>query len=156
MQNKRLIIIFIVVALIAGFSGGFYYRDYKTPLQINLPIINDTQSKPDNVDFGMFWDVWNLVKQKYVDQNTIDTQKMVYGAISGMVGAVGDPYTVFFTPKDTAAFNEDINGSFSGIGIEIGIRNDILTVVAPISGTPAEKAGILAGDKIVKIGDTGL
>jgi carboxyl-terminal processing protease len=152
MNNKKLTI-FLAIAIIAGFAGGFYYRDYKTPLRIDLPVINQTVSKPASVDFAMFWDVWNLIKDKYVDRDTLDTQKMIYGAISGMVNAAGDPYTAFFTPKDTEAFNEDINGSFSGIGIEIGIRNEILTVIAPIAGTPADKAGIMAGDKIAKIGD---
>lgn len=150
--NKKILGI-VIAAAIVGFAGGFYFHDYSALDQVNLPIINQTIGKPQDVDFAMFWDVWNLIQKKYVDKSKLDTQKMIYGAIDGMVNAVGDPYTVFFTPKDSEAFSEDINGSFSGIGIEIGIRNEILTVIAPIAGTPAEKAGILAGDKIIKIGD---
>ena len=76
-----------------------------------------------------------------------------YGAIKGMLAATGDPYTTFFSPKENRAFNEDISGIFEGIGAEMGIKDDVLTIIAPIEGMPAEKAGLLAGDKIVKIDD---
>jgi len=151
--SKKYLIIGIIAILAVGFAGGFYLRSFSAPIPVNLPLINQIIGKPQSVDFNMFWDVWNLIQKKYVDSGQLNTQKMVYGAIDGMVKSLDDPYTVFMEPKETKAFNEDIGGSFSGIGIEIGIRNDILTVIAPITGTPAQRAGLMAGDKIVKIGD---
>jgi carboxyl-terminal processing protease len=76
---------------------------------------------------------------------------MVYGAIKGMIESLGDPYTTFFEPKEKQEFDNEISGKFEGVGIEIGIRQEILTVIAPLEGTPAQKAGIRAGDKIIEI-----
>ena len=105
------------------------------------------------MDFALFWKVWDVLKEKYVDSSKLDAQKLFYGAIKGMLAATGDPYTNFFDPEENKKFNEDITGSFEGIGAEIGIKGGVLTVIAPLEGTPAEKAGLRAGDKIVKIGD---
>ncbi len=106
------------------------------------------------VDFGTFWDAWGLVEQKYVDRDALDHQKMVYGAVSGLVKSLGDPYTVFFPPEEHKDFQNEIRGEFEGVGMEVGMRKNILTVVAPLKGTPAERAGVLSGDKIVRINDT--
>lgn len=112
---------------------------------------NSEKGKPDNVDFGIFWTAWQEVEKKYVDQNKLDPQKMVYGAIKGMIGSLDDPYSSFMDPEESQAFGEDISGSFDGIGAELGMKEGILTVIAPIAGMPAEKAGIRSGDKIFKI-----
>jgi len=116
-------------------------------------LVNQDTGKIQNVDFSLFWNVWNELSAKYVDKSELDTQKMVYGAISGMVDSIGDPYTVFFEPVKAKEFAQEISGSFGGVGMEIGVKDDILTVVAPLPDTPAARAGILAGDKILKIYD---
>jgi len=108
---------------------------------------------PDEVDFAAFWQAWSIVEQRFVDIDKVKRQDMVYGAISGLLKSMGDPYTVFFPPEDNKAFHEEIKGEFQGVGMEVGIRKDILTVIAPLKGSPAERAGILAGDKILKIDD---
>ncbi len=111
----------------------------------------------EDVELEQFWHVWNLMDEKFVSASStqvISPQDKINGAIEGMVGAYGDPYTTFFPPAENAAFTEDISGNFSGVGMEIGMRDDIVTVIAPLPGTPAEKAGLMAGDKIVKIDDT--
>ena len=128
-------------------------RDTNTtnPLSVVKNLINKDQEKPENVDFSLFWKVYNDLNAKYVDKGKVDPQKILYGAISGLVNSVGDPYTVFFEPVTSKKFQEEISGSFGGIGIEIGKRNNILTVISPIKDTPAFKAGIKAGDKILKI-----
>ena len=108
---------------------------------------------PEDVDMSLLWEAWHEIEQNYVDPN-FDYQKMVYGAISGMIGSLDDPYTTFFDPEETKGFLEDVNGKFEGIGAEIGIRDDQLQVIAPIEGTPAERAGLRPGDKIIKIDDT--
>lgn len=153
---KRIIILPLLVALAVGFAGGLYYDRYHTVTLSPAPlaeIVNRSNGQPAGVDFGIFWQTWNDLQSKYVDRGKLKTQDLVYGAIDGMVKAVGDPYTVFFPPKESENFTQEINGSFGGIGIEIGLRNSVITVIAPIEGTPAAKAGMLAGDKIVKIGD---
>ena len=153
MRNKILIPILIIISLAVGFVGGSYFQIHKISVPVVGDLINKEVGQPKNVDFSTFWTAWNLLQSKYVDKNKLNTQDMVYGAIDGMVKAIGDPYTVFFKPKESKAFNEQISGSFSGIGIEIGLRDNVLTVIAPIKDTPAASAGLLAGDKILKIND---
>jgi len=109
------------------------------------------KNKPEKVDFSIFWDAWREIDKKYVDEEKLDPQKMVYGAIKGMVQALGDPYSSFMDPEETKEFDINIEGSFEGIGAELGMKDDVLTVIAPIEGMPAEKAGLRAGDKILKI-----
>ncbi len=113
--------------------------------------IFDKNSREKELDFGLFWKVWDLLKEKYVDHESLDAHKLLYGAINGMLAASGDPYTTFFNPEETKAFDEEISGSFDGIGAEMGMKDAILTIIAPLEGMPAEKAGFLPGDKVLKI-----
>lgn len=83
----------------------------------------------------------------------VSQQEKIEGAIEGLVASYGDPYTVYFPPVESEAFNENISGEFSGVGMEVGLRDGLVTVIAPLPDTPAEKAGILAGDVLVKIND---
>lgn len=110
--------------------------------------------QPSEVNFSLFWEAWGLIKDNFVGRANLDVQKMIYGAISGMVSSLDDPYTVFFTPQDTKRFIEDVQGNFQGVGMQIDVKNGQLQVVAPLEDTPAQKAGILAGDKILKINGT--
>ncbi len=142
----------IVICLALGFGAGILYtnRDNSTPAAVEQ-LVNQDAGKVQNVDFSLFWKVWNDLEAKYVDKSKLDTQKMVYGAIQGMVNSVGDPYTVFFPPTQAQQFAQEISGAFGGVGMEIDIKDNVLTVIAPLPDTPAAKAGILAGDKILKI-----
>jgi carboxyl-terminal processing protease len=112
---------------------------------------NTEKDKPDKVDFDIFWKAWDKVDKKYVDENKLDPQKMVYGAIKGMIGSLGDPYSGFMDPQEAKNFNTDLEGSFEGIGAELGMKDNVLTVIAPIEGMPAQTAGLRSGDKIFKI-----
>jgi len=103
-----------------------------------------------NLDFSQFWDVWDKVKAKYVKQ-PVTEQDMFYGAIQGMVMALGDPYSLYFPPKEAEDFAKDLSGELEGIGAEIGIKDNQLVVVAPLPDSPAEKAGLRPGDKILYI-----
>ncbi len=105
------------------------------------------------VNFEAFWDVWHLVSDKYVDQ-PVDKQKMLDGAIEGMVAGLGDPYTTYFTPELAQEFNQEVDGVFYGIGAEIGERDDGIMIIAPLPNTPAETAGLVAGDLILSIDGT--
>ncbi len=153
MRNKILISVLIIISLAVGFVGGSYFQIHKISVPIVGNLINKEVGQPKNIDFSTFWTAWNLLQDKYVDKGKLNAEDMVYGAIDGMVRAVGDPYTVFFKPKESKEFSEQISGSFSGIGIEIALRDNVLTVIAPIKNTPAARAGLLAGDKILKIND---
>lgn len=109
------------------------------------------ESKPDLTEF---WRVWDLLEEKFATGSTtqnISEEERMRGAIEGLVDSYGDPYTVYFPPKDAEAFNETIAGNFSGVGMEVGLREKLITVIAPLPGTPAEKAGIMAGDVVVRI-----
>src|SRR3989338_11569592 len=152
--SGKILILLLILVLGTGFAGGVFFERSNgataNPIKI---LINKDLGQPDYVDFSLFWDTWNSLHNKYVDQNALDTQKLLYGAIQGMVDSVGDPYTVFFEPPESKKFQEEISGSFGGVGIEIGKRSAILTVIAPIKDTPAYKAGLKAGDKILRIDD---
>ena len=104
-----------------------------------------------DVDLDLFWKVWGEVQEKYVDTEMVDSEKMVYGAIKGMVDSIGDPYTVFMDPTESADFSASLEGTLEGIGAELTVEDHDLVVVSPLKGSPAEKAGLLPGDTIFKI-----
>ncbi len=118
-------------------------------------------SQPEKVDFSPVWKVWHVIDEKFVPTKpatstatfgTEDSQeKRIWGMAQGLAASLQDPYTVFLPPRENKLFNEDIQGAFEGVGMEIAIRDGVLTVVSPLKDTPAFKAGIKAGDKIIKI-----
>jgi len=103
-----------------------------------------------DIDFDQFWEVWRDLRAQFYEQ-PVDEQTLLYGAIRGMVASVGDPYTSFFEPKQSETFLDDLSGEFSGIGAEIGVRDNELQIVAPLPDSPAEKAGVRARDLILEI-----
>ena len=116
---------------------------------INVKVPQDKS----NVDFSQFWVVWQRLEGSYLDPQKLDAKKMVYGAIQGMVASLGDPYTLYLPPEDQKRTTESLQGSFDGVGIELGYKNQTLSVVAPLKNHPAAKAGIRAGDFILRIKD---
>lgn len=152
-------IIIVIFLLLAGGMGYFLgQRKVDIQLQNYLPKLSIERKVPEDkagqVDFSLFWQVWDTLGRKALTRKSINTQKMVYGAISGMVASLGDPYTVFLPPTDNKDAKADLRGDFEGVGIQIDFNKDSrLTVVAPLSGTPAEEAGIKSGDLILKILD---
>ena len=112
-----------------------------------------TNKKPDAADFALFWTVWDRVHEQYVDKEKLDTKKMVDGAIAGMVAAIGDPYTSYLPVQQNSEVKEQLGGSFGGVGIQLGYKDQNLVVMSPLDGTPAKKAGVQAGDYIVRIVD---
>ena len=101
--------------------------------------------------FKVFWETWQIVERDFYDKSQIDHQKLIFGAIKGMVDAVGDPYTVYQTPSQREVSDTDLRGSFDGIGIQVDMKENRLTVVAPIEGSPAEAAGFLPGDVVLAV-----
>lgn len=120
-------------------------------LQKTIPAeLKHASQKLSGVDFEMFWEAWDIIQNEYVDTEVND-RDLFYGALKGMVSALDDPYSVFFEPVDSEEFQKEISGKFEGIGAEIGIRNNILTIISPLPDTPAERAGLRGGDRILKI-----
>lgn len=115
------------------------------------------QAEPaSEADLEPFWRVWHLLEEKYVEgeSNDVSAKERIHGAIEGLVDSYGDPYTVFMPPKESEAFEESISGNFSGIGMEVGMRDGLITVIAPLPNTPAERSGAIPGDIIVSINGT--
>lgn len=157
---RKAFLFFLVLALIGGaYWVGFDHGrgslapspDATAPLSPNDAIFINKNAQDATIDFSLFWKVWGLLKDKYVDRVKLDARTLFYGAIKGMLAATGDPYTTFFDPEENKQFNEEITGTFDGIGAEMGIKNDVLTIIAPLDGTPAAKAGLMAGDKVLKV-----
>jgi carboxyl-terminal processing protease len=154
-RNSGLLFIFIVLAL--GLGGGF--------------IIGRSLGSNQTVSgMGDFTDVskiftkkptiklieegLDVIAKKYVDRDNINRDDLLYGAMSGMLKVLEDDYSVFLEPEDTKTFEEDVGGSFEGIGAEIGIRDGMLTVISPLKDNPADRAGVKAGDKILYVDGT--
>jgi len=155
MQNvsRNLVVLFLIGALAASFWLGLSIGKNQARVVPIEGITNLEAGKPDLVDFSLFWEAWATVQEKFAKRNGVNYQAMVHGAISGMVESLGDVYTVFMDPEEAKKFQEDISGFFEGVGMEIGIRQDQLQVIAPLEGTPAKQAGLRPGDKILKIDD---
>jgi carboxyl-terminal processing protease len=145
--------IFIGIIVLASFGIGVLVGNSASlPSSVTSRLTNRDASNSRNIDFALYWQVWDLVSEKFYKQPLSDEDRF-YGSIKGMVSSLGDPYTAFMTPDETKRFQDDLDGSFQGIGIEIGMKDEILSVIAPLSGSPAEKAGLKAGDYILKIDD---
>ena len=166
LRQLRKTILIITFALICGSTGhwlgghkiGFKDRQFNiAKKQIQLPkitIVNKIIPQDKSLDFSLFWEVWSKVEEKYLEKDKIDKEKMFYGAIQGLVASLGDPYTVFLPPEKNKEAKEDLNGSFEGVGIQLGFKEENkLAVIAPLKGSPAEAAGVRAGDFILHIKD---
>ncbi len=159
MNKKRILrrISYIIISLVAicGVLGLGIYIGYTHRPEIDkvTSLINKTPQVDTTADFSTFWKVWNTLSEKSIYAKNVGDQDRVWGAISGLATSLGDPYTVFFPPKENKSFSEEISGSFEGIGAEIGMKEQILTIISPLKDTPAFKSGIKAGDKIIKIND---
>lgn len=151
--------VLFALVLSLGFAGGLTVGAAGSGKAFsNIPLIGDgLDATPDkDLDFRDFWKVYNALETRFVQTHGSTTaptdEEKIWGAIQGLVSAYGDPYTTFFPPEEAKIFEENISGNFSGVGMEIGMNEDhILTVIAPLKGTPAERAGILAGDLILAI-----
>ncbi|MDP3997420.1 MAG: S41 family peptidase [bacterium] len=142
----------LILMLLAGVYIGRYLLPGVPPA--SLPTVTIDQNGERQIAFPTFWEAWDRLHEKFIGDLSDDT--LMYGAVSGMISAAGDPYTVFADPDATKQFNETLGGSFSGIGVEMGMRNGAVTVIAPLDGSPAQTAGIREGDIIVAVDDTPL
>ncbi len=136
-------VLFYFIGFLVGHKNIVFEDNFK-PKVINLEL-----GKPKDVDFSIFWDAWNKVTEKFVGETPVET--MLRGAIKGMIESLGDPYSSYLEPRDNKALIEDLSGEIQGIGAELSLKNDKLVVISPLSGSPAEKAGLKANDEILEI-----
>jgi carboxyl-terminal processing protease len=133
------------------FAGAMIGFNARPSIEKIKSIANKESATITDADFAPFWTAWNILNEKSIFAATTTDQKKVYGAIAGLAASYGDPYTSFFSPTEATLFQSEISGDFEGVGMEIGKKENILTVIAPLKNSPAEKTGIHSGDKILKI-----
>ncbi len=154
--NKRFLSPVVVIILIVFAFGLGYLSAAKQGATINgNSLVKGTHEDPPayltkDVDFKLFWEVWDYVHQHSFNRPLVDT-KLFYGALAGLVSGLEDPYSIFMNPELANEFNNELEGTFDGIGAEIGIRNNNLVIVAPLASSPAERAGLKPGDRIIGI-----
>ena len=154
----------LAIGLAIGFAIGAkgYLIDYLPKSAAEA--ISGKSLPPDGVDFSPVWNAWKIIDDKFVPAAVATStpiatttkalyDERVWGLITGLAASLNDPYTYFLPPAENKQFSDDMSGSFEGVGMEIAVRDQILTVVSPLKGSPAEKAGIKSGDKVLKIDD---
>ena len=149
MKKKILASAIVVLTFGAGYFAG---------TQLQFPVGTDreaasTASTEDSLELDLFWDVWRKTEEKFIDVEALDPEKMLYGAMRGVVDSLGDPNSEFLDPTESEEFLDSLEGDLTGIGAEVGIRDEKLVVISPLRGSPAEAAGLMPGDQIFKIND---
>ena len=159
--RRYMSVYFTIILVILAFGGGtlfgqtLFLRKQITTEEGKVDIakvvnINRALNRSDSVEFSQFWDVWDKVKRNYVNK-PVKEADLFYGALQGMVASLGDPYSVYLPPQAAGEFTKSLSGEFSGIGAEIGVKDEQLVVIAPLPNTPAQRAGLRPGDKILAI-----
>jgi carboxyl-terminal processing protease len=147
-------VLFGLVIAGASFGAGLYVGKGSSVLASPIPLLGVADTVPPAVDLGPLWKAWSILDEKFVPSSTSTVatdEEKVWGMIQGLASSYGDPYTLFFPPAESKAFEEEISGNFEGVGMEIDVKDEQLTVVSPLKGSPAEKAGMRAGDMILLI-----
>lgn len=148
---------FIILLFGSGYKLAEWQIESKIHNQSNTTFLNGTSNARNKdgklIDFSLFWDTWEKIENKYIDDAKIDPQKMYYGSIKGMVASLGDQYTFFLTPDENKQSKDDLGGKFQGIGAQLGLKDGKIVVVAPLKNSPAEKSGVKSGDIILKVDD---
>lgn len=150
LTNFLLVLSFIILIFGSGYKLGEYRTANSKIDRASYNIVN-TKSSSKNIDFSLFWEAWSKIEEKYVDKKKIVPQKMFYGAIKGMVASMEDPYTFFLTPEENKQAKADLEGKFEGIGAQLGLKENRITIIAPLKESPAEKVGVKAGDIITQV-----
>lgn len=141
-------VIFFNIGYLFG-TGKIGFENGSFSFNKTINVLNKEVGKPKEVDFSLFWDAWNKVTENF--NGELDSEKMMYGAISGMVSSLGDAYTVFYNGEEAKQLQEELSGSFSGIGAEVGEKDGKIVIIAPLDDTPAQKAGLKPQDEVVAI-----
>ncbi len=151
MKSLRNFIIGLLLIAGGGVIGWQATLQGLMPNGTSTVIVESPNEK--NVDLGLMWSVWKILDTDYLREEALDKDTMIYGAIRGLVDALDDPYTVFMDPDETEQFSQSLEGQLEGIGAELTVEDGVLQIVTPLKNSPAEKAGLIPGDIIYKIGD---
>ncbi|MFM2357707.1 MAG: carboxy-terminal-processing protease, carboxyl-terminal processing protease [Candidatus Parcubacteria bacterium] len=155
---SQVVVPIFIVLVIASYMVGFSAGSKDVSAEAPQYVVNAENDIAKNLDFEAFWKTWNLLDEKFVSVSTttegLSEEDKLWGALQGLAASYGDPYTVFFPPVESEKFEEEISGNFEGVGMEVALKDGFVTVVAPLKNSPAYKAGILAGDRVVKIDET--
>lgn len=141
-------LLFVVVFLFGAFFG---YNQKPDSFFVQTVFSKENENITAKEDFEIFWTAWRKLDEKFADSNKISTKEKIYGSIKGLASSFKDPYTEFLDPKDYEILEEGLRGDLFGIGIELDMKDGLPIIIAPLEGSPAEKAGILPGDVIFKI-----
>ena len=144
-----LVAILILVVFYCGYGVG-KVTEGKIQIKFNSNLYQTT-ALPDLFNNKILQEVYSVLKNDYFDKDKIKDQELFYGAVEGLVAALEDPHTNFFDPDKTTNFETQINGEFQGIGAEIGSKDGYIVIVAPFDDSPAQKAGLRSGDKILSV-----
>ncbi len=150
LTNKLLVISAAIILFGSGFKAG-QWNVNKRSLPTDIAVSNLEEGNVHDLDFSLFWQVWQTLEDKFVDSTKLKPQAMFYGAIKGMVASAGDSYTFFLTPEENKQSKDDLEGLFDGIGAQLGLKNGMVVIVAPLKNSPAQKAGIKPGDIILEV-----
>jgi len=156
-MKQRVRIFQLLLVILIAFLGGYFFGVNKVNLDWKnyKPVLNIVNREPPSglitIDANPFWIVWQKLEENYYDKSKLDQQKMLNGAITGLVQSIGDPFTLYLPPIQNTNFKQGLAGEFSGIGAELGTKDKDIIVISPLDGSPAEKAGIKAGDIIVAV-----
>ncbi len=164
-RNSIFALLLLSLGLIMGFryasEGQLFGRQIsaldnlaKQARVTNLSKIMDNSSQSATVSMDTFWEVWRLLERDYLETDKLNHTKMLDGAISGMVWGLEDPHTTYLPPEDNAKAEEDLAGSFYGVGIELAYIDGMVGILAPLAGSPGEQAGLLAGDIVTHVKDS--
>ena len=148
-KNKLTDFLLLLSFIILIFGSGYKLGEYKS--RFNSSLNPKPYALTPNVNFDLFWETWNKLSERYVDQKKVDKKKMYMGAIKGMVASVEDPYTFFLTPDENKQTKDDLGGKFEGIGAQLGLKDNRIVIISPLKKSPAETAGVRAGDFINKV-----
>ncbi len=142
-SSSRLFSVLILLALVLGaFTAG----------NVTGFMARSVAASQEPAEFAVFWEAWDLVVAHFVDRDRIDFRSMTYGAIQGMLSSLGDEgHTAFLSPEELAQHESSLEGSYQGIGAYVAMEDGQVVIVAPIAGSPAEEAGIVAGDVILAV-----
>lgn len=162
-MTKKTKILLYTLSFILIFSAGFFYGmnqgvkntlfNNSGELEISKVLNLYSNNRKDYVDFEQFWQIWDKIHEKYVEPENIDNSKLFYSSIEGLIAGLEDEHSMYFSPEKARDFSQSLSGEFEGIGAELTIKNNKLTVVAPLPDSPAEKAGIKSGDVILYVDD---
>ncbi|TSC69540.1 MAG: Carboxy-terminal-processing protease [Parcubacteria group bacterium Gr01-1014_56] len=157
-MQKHIRTLGVLALVVSAFGVGLYTgvaeRISETVSAQSITYITSDKA-PTGIDEGQLWRVWHLLEQQYIPTHSSSTmptaEERLYGAIAGLTDSYGDPYTVFLPPADAKVFQEDISGAFGGVGMELGLKEGVIVVVAPLKDSPAEKAGVRSGDQVLAV-----